>query len=511
MINNSKFYAYQLGDLYLTDTASTRSGIVFNPRNSQWTYRDGGEDINIDFTTIKKVSPDLLLGLKLTLLWYAENLSPAHTRNMFWYTRELLRVIAKDKVVSEITDLDIMNFRASLGVNKKWYLSLLAGFLKKWHALGVPGVTKEAVDLLGQLRNEGNPKGEAVLTMDPIDGPFTNNERVALCNALNEAYLNCKIKLEDYVLCLLVASLGYRPVQYSFLKICDFHIEERADNSLIYILRVPRVKQRGILPRTEFKERILAPQIGELLYKHVQKIDSLYAMRLNDTKQAPMFPDGYIAEDYVGGFKFHSTSSSISRRTISAFAKLNVISERTGDAIHITPTRFRRTIGTQAAVEGHAPLVIAELLDHTDLQNVGVYVSAMPEIIERIDRAVAAKLAPLAQAFAGILVDGKTELDVPHGLRIVAPKQSQGFVPVGSCGQHGFCGFAAPVACYTCSSFHAWLDGPHEEILEYLVAERDRLISIDVRIATVNDRTILAVAQVVEMCKNAQCEQDSDV
>jgi hypothetical protein len=156
-------------------------------------------------------------------------------------------------------------------------------------------------------------------------------------------------------------------------------------------------------------------------------------------------------------------------------------------------------------------LVIAELLDHTDLQNVGVYVSATSEIIERIDRAVAIKLAPLAQAFAGILVDGKTEQDVPHGLRIVAPKQSQGFAPVGSCGQHGFCGFAAPIACYTCSSFHAWLDGPHEEILEYLVAERDRLMTVDVRIASVNDRTILAVAQVVEMCNCAQEWQESDV
>ena len=179
--------------------------------------------------------------------------------------------------------------------------------------------------------------------------------------------------------------------------------------------------------------------------------------------------------------------------------------------MHVIPVRFRRTIGTQAAVEGHGPLIIAELLDHTDLQNVDVYVSSTPEIIDRIDRAVAAKLAPLAQAFAGILVDGRAEQDIPHGSRIAAPKQSQGFSPVGSCGQHGFCAFAAPIACYTCSSFHAWLDGPHEEILEYLVAERDRLMSVDVRIASVKDRTILAVAQVVEMCKSTQGGQESDV
>jgi hypothetical protein len=189
---------------------------------------------------------------------------------------------------------------------------------------------------------------------------------------------------------------------------------------------------------------------------------------------------------------------------------LEVTSERTGEPIHIAPIRFRRTVGTQAAAEGHGELIIAELLDHSDLQNVGVYVAATPEIVERIDRAVAAKLAPLAQAFAGILVDGKTEPNGPPELRIVAPQYSKSFASVGTCGQHGFCAFAAPLACYTCANFRAWLDGPHEEILDHLVAERDRLMQVDMRIAAVNDRTILAVAQVVEMCKAAQIQRDTD-
>jgi hypothetical protein len=76
------------------------------------------------------------------------------------------------------------------------------------------------------------------------------------------------------------------------------------------------------------------------------------------------------------------------------------------------------------------------------------------------------------------------------------------FKPVGNCGKFGFCGFLAPIACYTCNNFNAWLDGPHEKILHTLIEERDRLSSTaDKRIAAVNDRTILAVAQVVEACK----------
>ena len=69
-----------------------------------------------------------------------------------------------------------------------------------------------------------------------------------------------------------------------------------------------------------------------------------------------------------------------------------------------------------------------------------------------------------------------------------------------SCGKYGFCGSLAPIACYTCRSFQPWLDGPHEAVLNLLISERDRLLGVDARIASINDRTILAVAEVVRRC-----------
>jgi len=510
MNNKSTQHAFQWDQISLPNFVTTRSGVIFDPHESRWAYRDGCSSISLDFSSLM-ISSKLLLGMKKTLIWYAENMSPSHTMNMFQFMKHFFRIMCSNKNLSEVTNVDILNYRAQLNESSRWRVSSLAGFFKKWYDLRIPGIAKDVVDLLRDIRLKGNDKGVAVLTMDPVMGPFTNLERNALHVALNESYFRGDLGIADYLLGVLVAIFGQRPSQYSYLKVCDVLNEKRKDGTLAVILRIPRAKQRGQLPRSEFKERALIPQIGTLLVNYAEMVEKMFVGRLKDPKQAPLFPDTRGMSDYPVGFEFHRTVNSLKPRINIIFENLKVYSERTGDLLHIAPIRFRRTVGTQAAVEGHAPLVIAELLDHTDLQNVGVYVSAMPEIIERIDRAVAAKLAPLAQAFAGILVDGKTEKDVSHGLRIVAPQQSQGFAPVGSCGQHGFCGFAAPVACYTCSSFHAWLDGPHEEILEYLVAERDRLMSIDVRIATVNDRTILAVAQVVDMCKNAQCEQDSDV
>jgi hypothetical protein len=54
-------------------------------------------------------------------------------------------------------------------------------------------------------------------------------------------------------------------------------------------------------------------------------------------------------------------------------------------------------------------LVVAELLDHSDTQSAGIYVEATPQMLQRIYRAVAFQLAPLARAFAGTLIAKETE------------------------------------------------------------------------------------------------------
>jgi hypothetical protein len=187
---------------------------------------------------------------------------------------------------------------------------------------------------------------------------------------------------------------------------------------------------------------------------------------------------------------------------------LSVRSERTGKPLHVGALRFRRTIGTRAAEEGHGPLVIARLLDHTDTQNVGVYTASSPRIIERIDKAIAMQMAPLAQAFAGVVADGN-DGDRDPARRIVDLRIDRSGQAMGECGKHGFCGFNAPIACYTCRNFEAWIDGPHEAVLEHLIARREQLAQTsDLRMASVNDRTILAVAAVVQRCtelKSARC------
>ncbi|MGR2680496.1 site-specific integrase [Chromobacterium haemolyticum] len=483
----------------------TRGGAIFDPNQDAWAIREGHQAASIKFSYANKViTPKLLLEFKKTLLWYAENKSIKHLENMFNRAKHLFCYIAENsrKPVREITSIDLLNYHSAQPDNKKWYLGALAGFLKKWHALGYYGVTADAIKLLNELRLKGNKKGEAVLTLDPIYGPFTDIEREAIQGALHQAYANSSIADDEYLLAMLFMLLGQRPSQYALLKVCDVLAPKIKDGTPIYILRVPRVKQHKAA-RLDFKERLITPQIGKFLYAYAQKVQASFANTLNTPSQAPLFPQA-TNDKQPAGMEYHRTSTSLSMLLTRTLKRLKVYSERTGDIIHITATRFRRTTGTVAAQEGHGELIIAELLDHSDTQNVGVYVQATPEIIARIDKAVSTTLAPLAQAFAGVIIadESAATRGSDPASRILDPRIDKTCQVMGNCGSHGFCGFSAPIACYTCQSFQAWLDGPHEAVLNHLIVERERKLGItDIRIASVNDRTILAVAEVIRKCQ----------
>ncbi len=182
---------------------------------------------------------------------------------------------------------------------------------------------------------------------------------------------------------------------------------------------------------------------------------------------------------------------------------MNIISERSGRPIHLNPNRFRYTLGTNLASEGKGVYVIAEALDHSDTQNAGVYVKNIPDIVSRIDKAVALELAPYAQAFRGVLIPSEKQARRGND---PASRISNGNGNVGSCGSHGFCGALAPLACYTCAHFQPWLDGPHEEVLDGLIQERDRVVELtgDLKVASANDRLIYAVSDVIHRCRVAK-------
>lgn len=490
--------------IQLPKTAKTRDGTAIYPNLSKWAYRDSLVTVSIDFRrTIEPYAPELIPAAKAVLLWYAQNRSARHLINMHSRLAHFLEFrAAHAEVIGEVTVNDILNYKASLGQPRFWYLASLSGLLKKWHRLGYAGINEAVVRLLDSMTLPGNPKGIAVLTMDPLLGPFSDNEVEALQDAIDEAYADGRLPDEEFLLARLFLALGGRPLQFASLKVSDVLEETTPQGDRAYFLRLPRAKQRGQRSRSEFKSRALIPQLGRPLLEYSQRIRNKYRGLLADSSQAPLFPQRDPGE-LADGFEYHHTSGSIGLALKTALKKLEVNSERTGEELYLAPVRFRRTLGTRAAQEGHGELVIAELLDHSDTQNVGVYVASTPEIAQRIDRAVAMTMAPLAQAFKGVVIDEESQATrgADPASRIIDLRIDRAGSPMGSCGQHSFCGFMAPVACYTCSNFEPWLDGPHEAVLLHLLDKREQLLkTTDERMAAINDRSIYAVAEVIQIC-----------
>lgn len=488
----------------LPRSVTTKGGAVFDPGEDIWDYRDGLHKVHLDFCDLP-LTEALLGSFKATLIWYAENRAAMYLTGVFkefsYFVDNLHDVV--DEPLHTITGTDVLNQRASLGHRMKQ----VASVLRKWADLRHPGVSKDVISVLDQIRTKGAPSGVAVMTLDPVMGPFSPIEQAAIQDGLNDAYSTGIVAEDVFLLTWLFIALGSRPIQLAALKVCDLSRTMSPDGVETYVLQVPRAKQRNASPRDEFKPRPLVSQIGKPLYAYAQKVRARFAGRLTDASQAPLFPvlEQYEdSSDIEGWAKFHRNPGGLGATLKVAFEKLEVSSERTGEAINITPIRFRRTFGTNAAQEGHGVLVIAELLDHSGTESAGVYVAATPELAGRIEKATALHMAPLAQAFKGHLVKDESEAirGADSRSRIIDLRIDRSAAPMGSCGQHSFCGFSAPVACYTCKSFEPWLDGPHEAVLDHLLAERAR--ALDARIGTVNDRTILAVAQVVLLCREAK-------
>lgn len=129
-------------------------------------------------------------------------------------------------------------------------MGALRGFFRNWEALGLPGLDAEVVRVLDKVRLKGNRKGEAVRTADSEKGPFTDIELEAIVSALHDAFARDEIDLSDYLLVKMFLTLGARGVQLAALKLCDLSVTLASDGETVYLIQVPRAKQRGLEPRT---------------------------------------------------------------------------------------------------------------------------------------------------------------------------------------------------------------------------------------------------------------------
>lgn len=409
----------------------------------------------------------------------------------------------------------MISYRASLGEND-WPMSSVRAFVRTWTALGYSGIPPYVLRILEKWRIKGNEKGYAVQSMCPENGPLTDIEMDGIVSGVIEGYAQGDLQLRDTCYAMVLAMTGRRPIQIASLKLKDL-IKVGGK----YFINFPRAKQRHAEWRSSFSKFEIVEDLWVLLQAQSDAVRLAFedvcgkSLTQKLTAELPLFPSlgkyerSQSLEYQLAGDFLHAQTREVGEVMLDVKEIIGVISERTGAVVHLNAYRFRYTLGTNLAREGKGEYVIAEALDHSDLQNAGVYVKNIPDIVERIDKAVALQLAPLAQAFQGVLVldESKARRGDDRSSRICSSGGN-----VGTCGSYGFCSALAPIACYTCSHFQPWMDGPHEYVLEGLIAERDGVLAStgDLKIASVNDRLILAVSDVVTRCKAMRGDSADD-
>lgn len=480
----------------LPETARTRDGFTYNPIDDEWKIFSLSENLMFKFNRFECFSSRIKHCLKLVFVSFFENTSYSHARNLFLrlasFHREQFE--AGDEVRNEIALGEILSYKAKLDPTTEWKLGALRILFEDMERLGFGVTSREALQYLRDSTIRGNVKGTSIRTRDPEKGGFSDTELLVIQSALNDSYARGEIDLNQFAVTWLFLAYGPRSIQIAALKESDLLVSEGEENCL-YALRMPRAKQQGNEIRSSFKTRYCSKQIGQLLQEVISS-NQLRRRQLGlEGDDWPMFMSK--REGQLPGLRYHFSSSEI------GYSVGSVMGRVTG--LKTNAKRFRITLAQRAVDDGKDQYTVAELLDHSDTQNIGVYYEASPSMVLRLNRHLAMEMAPLAQAFAGVVV--KTEAEARRGedrsSRIYDRSLPDNVAdPLGTCGQMSFCGLAVPYACYTCRHFQPWLDGPHEDFLAALITDRERMVSEDYspKIYAIRDRTILAVAEVVQLC-----------
>ncbi|MCP1560142.1 UNVERIFIED_ORG: integrase [Methylobacterium sp. SuP10 SLI 274] len=376
------------------------------------------------------------------------------------------------------------------------------------------GVNRTSASIVDAISIGGGPKAVAVLTRDPKGGPLDDAETTALLQALAAAREAGAVPIQGLVAVWLCIVLGPNPRMLSMMREEDFRrVDGRHPE-----LSVPRIKGKDAFGRTQFKTRKLdepsATLVEELIAANAAARkahpwdDDRYGKALFPRTK----PDARLVGRPQHAYAMHRSSALISRLVMRTVVALGVRSPRTGETLKAGPRRFRYTFATRLLREGASAEVVKDLLDHKDLQTIRAYLNLRGELVEKLDAAMAMELAPMAQAFLGMLVGSEAEAvrGDTRASRIfgAGPSKEEG---LGTCGSLSFCGLAAPVACYTCIRFQPWVEGPHTQVLDGLLRQREerRERGLDGRLVTMTDNTILAVADVVRLCEDAKRARDA--
>jgi integrase len=382
-------------------------------------------------------------------------------------------------------------------VVRQWY---------RWCAdQSLPGFREEVAAQLDQIKLPYLKAGVAVMTRDPRSGPLDEQEHWLLRQAIKAG----EGELIERVCVMLVLETGARPAQLVLIEEEDFQIYRAPSGESFYSLGIPRLKQRTVNGH-EKKRRRISPDLGVLIQALVAQNHRQHGDRgprmplLCTTKNLHLRK---VPEPLQAQYALHLATRSFSYHVEHYTLAASIISPRTGKLLRLCPLRLRHTFGTRHSEQGTPARLLAELLDHSYQTSSLYYVKSTSKTVERLNRALGEnpQFTGMILRFLG-RVEPRTGAESPARIIPGVTPTLKNLGGIGFCGADYLCQLYPPLSCYVCPKFVAWVDGPHQQMLEEL---RVQVEALGQRSGNPSDRIPHQLTEVMEAIQAVLAEIDN--
>lgn len=336
-------------------------------------------------------------------------------------------------------------------------------------------------------------KGKDVIIDLPNRGPLKVNELKKLKESISNldiAALSCQ-QLQGLIGLKLGQVLGARDIQV--IKLQFKHYKKTSEGT--YFVELPRAKQRGSKNNKVTKRRAITKSLATL----IDELKNRYEVLTNISE----LEDWHIICNLVSnGPNAESIPTGIRVRPITYRNKVKAIESLLDLGFIVTNRRLRKTFCTQLIAKGTTLKVVAELMDHSDLQQLEVYYRHTHHVAKKLNEVLKREADDIIDAFAGKIVT-KEEVS-QKGQEIFAQTEGQGLHLIGSCGSGTPCALNPPLSCYGCSSLEAFEDADHKAVVETFVSESKRVFGEQHAIEILQHDDYLAASKFVQMLERGE-------
>jgi integrase len=326
-----------------------------------------------------------------------------------------------------------------------------------------------------ELDEQKNAQYFSLITNDPERGALTDQELHNLHSALNYAFEQKLVNLEQYTIAWMMMATGLRPSQIARLKRSDVVINDGPEGHEL-TLKVALIKgEKSSI--TDIWPRRAPTVLSDCLKKYLQ------------ASSHKASSDDYL---FLANLKHRNIGNTVK----SLFKNINTWSDRLEGPIPVNAYRFRYTLATRALRQGASDYEVARLLTHRSTSCIQYYRASMPELQQPINNAIGKEMDYFAKAFQGTLIRTLNEATYPEdGEQQILDFMHLTGQTLGACGTRTECHLNAPVACLSCHRFEPLEDAPWEELLGKL--KEDQAIEKEERIRMINHNAMSSIVEIM--------------